>query len=197
LDCSWTKIVRFAGWEFARPDSSLVLAFVYAATVSLQVEESCAGINPDLSLNDLEQVLTRAPAWIDKRLDWLKTDWPRQEIKHRGDLELYALTASKALLAAGSQIPDGTADEMAHAVALLFPQLIKESRSHEESYEAWNTHVTIETNGHMGWGYTGVLAREGRSLPIPDEELGGRSAFEVFLQNQMRIDIQRRIEAGA
>lgn len=197
MDCSWTRIVRLAGWEFARPGSDLVLAFVYAATVNLQVEESCASINPDLSLIDLEQVLTRPPAWIDKRLDWLKTGWPRQEIKHRGDLELYALTASKALLAVGSQIPDGTADEMANALAVLFPQLAKESQSHEDSYAAWNAHVTIETNGHMGWGYTGVRAREGRSLPIPDVELGGRSAFEVLLQNQMRIDIQRRIEGSA
>jgi hypothetical protein len=170
-----------------------------------RVEESCASLNPDLSLNELEQVLTRAPAWINERRDWLKTDWPRQEIKHRGDLELYALTASKALLAAGSQIPDGTADEMNHALAALYPQLTgalypqltKESQSQAGSYEAWNAHVTIETNGYMGWGYAGVLAREGRSLPIPDVELGGRSAFEVFLQNQMRIDIQRRIEAGA
>lgn len=60
MDCSWSKIVRLAGWEFARPGSDLVLAFVYAATVSLRVEESCVSLNPDLSSNELEQVLTRA-----------------------------------------------------------------------------------------------------------------------------------------
>lgn len=197
MNCSWTNAVRLAGWDFARSDSDRVLAFVYTATVSLRVEESCVSINPDLSLNELEQVLTRAPAWVAGRPDWLKTDWPRQKIDCRSDLELYGLTSAKALLAVGSRISDGTANKMANAFAGLFPQVSNKFRNDEESYEAWKAYVTIETDGNMQWGYGGPLVRAGLSWPLSEVKAGDRSAFELFLQNQLRIDIQRRIELDA
>jgi hypothetical protein len=170
------------------------LAFVYSATISLRVEERCVSINPFLPLADLERILTPRPNWIGNRLNWLKTEWPAHPIRCRGDLELYALTGSKTLLAAGSPIPDGTSVEMAGALSALFPQIPTVPRGDETSYEAWSAQVTVDANGQMVWGYGGPVVREGLRLPLPDIELRDRSAFEVFLQNQLRIDIQRRIE---
>ncbi|MGD1095936.1 MAG: hypothetical protein ABSB35_28585 [Bryobacteraceae bacterium] len=81
---------------------------------------------------------------------------------------------------------------MAHALWTLIPQPIALPQPEEANYEACTASVTIETNRNMQWGYSS--SREGSPLPLPDIELGDRSAFEVFLQNQLRIDIQRRIE---
>jgi len=116
-------------------------------------------------------------------------------VKRREDLALYALTASKALLAAGSPIPDGTSVEMAGALSVVLPQLATQLQGDETTYETWRAQVTIEANGQVGWGYGGPVVREGVRLPLHDIELGDRSAFEVFLQNQLRIDIQCGIEA--
>lgn len=193
MDCSWSEAVRLAGWEFARPDSQRVLAFVYAATVSLRVEESCVSINPFVSIKDLERVLTRAPDWVEGRREWLKEEWPSKQVQRLSDLEQYGLTASKALLAFGAKIPDGNQKEMRDALASLFPEITSALQRNSESYEAWGAHVTIETDGNRGWGF--ALAREGHPFPMRDANIGNRSAFEVFLQNQMRIDIQGRIEA--
>ena len=189
MDCSWSEAVRLAGYEFARPDSKRLLAFVYTATVSLRVEQSCVRINPSLRVEELEQVLMRAPAWAGKRPEWLKTEWPRRQVQRSSDLEYYGLTASKALLAAGAKIPDGNYVEMLDRFWTLFPEVGLALQQNSGSYEAWNANVTIEMNGNMQWGYGGPLVREGRPLPIAD------SAFEVFLRNQMRMDIQSRIEA--
>ena len=183
-----------AGWEFARPDSDRVLAFVYAATVSLRVEESCIGINPALALEDLEKILTQPPTWIYARPGWLKTEWPKHPTAERGDLALYDLTASKALLAAGSQIPDGTSAELITSLATLLPLTTECLQGSEINYEAFHACVTIETNGNMQWGYDGTPIREAWRLPLPDREIEGRSAFDLYLQNRMRIDIQQKIE---
>ncbi len=195
MDCSWTHAVRSAGFEFVRPESGRFLAFVYTATVGLQVEESCVNVNPTLSLRDLRQILTNRPAWLNGRPKWLKTAWPNKQVESRRDLELYALTASKALLAVGAQIPDGTRVEMLRAMADLFPKAESAIGRDLLTYQAWSAHVTIEGNRHMEWGYGGAPVREGHTLFIPETDLGGRSAFEVFLQNQLRIDIQQRIES--
>ena len=84
---------------------------------------------------------------------------------------------------------------MASALSILFPQVTIAAQQDEMSYEAWKAQVTIDSNGQMGWGYGGPVVRKGRRLPLPDANIGDRSAFEIFLQNQMRIDIQRRLEA--
>jgi hypothetical protein len=195
MNCSWIDLVRLAGWEFARPDSNRTLAFVYAARISLSVEEWCAKVNPDLSFRDLGDALTKEPDWLGQRKERLKTGWPQHKATATDHLEVFGLTAAKALLAVGSRIPDGTAVEMTKALELMFPQLIAKAQSDEETYEAWNAHVIVATDGKMNWGYGGPLARTGRSLPIPNTNIGDRSAFELFLQNQMRIAIQQRIEA--
>jgi hypothetical protein len=195
MNCSWIDLVRLAGWEFARPDSKRTLAFVYAARISLSVEEWCAKVNPDLSFGDLAHLLTKEPDWLNQRKEWLKTGWPQHKATATDQLEVFGLTAAKALLAIGSRIPDGTADEMTKAMELTFPQFIGKAQSDEATYEAWNAHVIVDTDGKLNWGYGGPLARTGRSLPLPNTNIGDRSAFELFLQNQMRIAIQRRIEA--
>jgi len=197
MSCSWIELVRLAGCEFARPDPDRTLAFVYAARISLSVEEWCAKVNPDLSFGDLVNALTKEPDWLGQRKEWLKTGWPQQKATATDQLEVFGLTAAKTLLAVGSRIPDGTADEMTKAMEFMFPQLIAKAQSDEDTYEAWNAHVTVDTDGKMNWGYGGPLARTGKSLPIPNTNIGDRSAFELFLQNRMRIAIQQRIEAVA
>ncbi len=186
--------MRRAGWEFARPDSQRVLAFVYSAVISLEVEESCASINPALSVEDLAAVLTRRPDWLTQRPEYLRTGWPSTPVRCRSDLEQYALAASKARLAFGARVPDGSHIEMVEAFASLFPQVTSGMPPDPTQHEAWRSHVTIETNGAICWGYGGPLVREGRPIPIPDVNFGSLSAFGVFLQNQMRLDLQRRIE---
>jgi hypothetical protein len=106
----------------------------------------------------------------------------------------YGLTVCKALLAAGAKIADAAHDEMARDLADLFPEC-RVIDIDPLRYEAWGAHVVIEADGNSGWGYGGPLIREGLPLPIRDVNVDGRSAFDVFLQNQMRIDIQRRIES--
>ncbi len=195
MSCSWIDLVRLAGWEFARPDSNKTIAFVYAARISLSVEEWCAKVNPDLSLGDLGHALIKEPEWLGQRKEWLKTAWPQHKASATDQLEVFGLTAAKALLAVGSRIPDGTANEMTRAMELMFPQIIAEAQTDEDMYEAWNAHVIVDTDGKINWGYGGPLARTGRSLPVSNTNTGDRSAFEVFLQSQMRIAIQQRIEA--
>jgi hypothetical protein len=197
ISCSWIDLVRLAGWEFARSDSNRTLAFVYAARISLSVEEWCAKVNPDLSLGDLGGALTKKPDFLAYRKgkEWLKTEWPQHKATTTHQLEVFGLTAAKALLAVGSRIADGTADEMIKAMELMFPQIIAKRQRDENTYEAWNANVIVDTGGDMNWGYGGPLARTGRSLPGKNTNIGDRSAFELFLQNQMRISIQQRIEA--
>ncbi len=194
MDFSWSELVHRAGWDFARPGSTRVLAFVYTATLSLRVEEAGAGLNPHLSLRHLARILSREPDWIQYRPQWLKTSWPDREIHTLADLEFYALTASKALLAVGSPIPDGTADEMSNALTALFPEPAA-CAIHSDHYAAWAGHVTIESDGRMQHSYGGPLVREGLEWPLPKQDIGNRSAFERFLFDSMRIDIQRRLEA--
>ena len=192
MDCSWSAALKFAGLELERPDSSRLLAFAYTAIVSLRVEESCVDINPSLSLEELK-VLTIRPDWLDRRPDWLKAEWPSKPVQQVDDLVEYGLTASKALLAVGAKIADGDRNQMLRGVADLFPEC-QSIDVDPLTYEAWLAHVAIEADGNIGWGYGGPLIRSGRRLPVKDADYGGRSSFEVFLQNQLRIDIQRRLE---
>ena len=192
MDCSWSAALKFAGWEFERPDSSRLLAFAYTAIVSLRVEESCININPSLSLEELK-VLTARPDWLDRRPEWLKAEWPSKPVQQVDDLVEYGLIASKALLAVGAKIADGDRNQMLRGLADLFPEY-QSIDVDPLTYEAWGAHVAIEADGNIGWGYGGPLIREGRRLPVKDADYGGRSSFEVFLQNQLRIDIQRRLE---
>jgi hypothetical protein len=195
VDCPWSEVLRMAGWEFARPDSKRVLAFCYKATVSLQVEESCVSINRSLSQEVLTQVLTTEPDWISVRPNWLRAGWPDREVRGLRDLEYYGLIASKGLLAAGARIPDGTSAEMRAAAARLFPEITPDIEQSSRSYQAWNTVVIITADGHMQWGYGGPLHRDGLPLPIKENQAASeRSRFELYLQNEMRIDIQRRLE---
>ncbi len=197
MNCSWADLLRLAEWEFARPDSTKTLTFVYAAQISLSVEGTCAKVNPNLSLGDLERALTKKPDWLGKRKEWLKTPWPEYKAAATEQLEMFGLTAAKALLAVGARIPDGTADEMTEAMHSMFPQLAAEAQEHETTYEAWNACVMADTKSKMNWGYGGPSVRAGKALPIEDTNIGDRSAFELFLQNQMRIAIQQRIEVIA
>ncbi len=196
MGCSWIELVHLAGWEFARPNSTRTLAFVYAAQIGLSVEQWCAKVNPDLSFRDLERALAKEPDWLGWRKEWLKTGWPQHKPAATDQLELFGLTRAKALLAVGATVPDGTADEMTKALARMFPDLAEPQRD-ETMYEAWNAVVWVDADSDMNWGYGGPLARTGKSLPIKNLNIGERSAFELFLQNQMRITIQHRIEAIA
>ncbi len=193
VDCTWTRALHYAGWEFERPDSSRVLAFAYTATVGLQLEESCVNINPWLSLEELK-MLTLRPLWVEGRPEWLRTKWPSKPVQCVSDLIEYGLTVCKARLAVGAKIADAAHDQMVRDLADLFP----ECRAIDVDplrYEAWGAQVVVEADGNSGWGYGGPLIREGLPLPIRDADSDGRSAFDVFLQNQMRIDIQHRIES--
>lgn len=196
MSWSWIELVRRAGWEYARPDSIRTLAFVYAAEISLSVEQWCAKVNPNLSFDDIERALTKEPDWLGRRKEWLKTGWPQQKPTTTDQLEVFGLTRAKALLAVGSTIPDGTADEMTRALARMFPE-IAEELGNQTTYETWNAVVCVDTDADMGWGYGDPAGRSGKSLPFKDGNTGERSAFELFLQNQMRVTIQHRIEAIA
>ena len=59
----------------------------------------------------------------------------------------------------------------------------------------------VETASYMdrqtGWGLQGTPTRAGLALPLSASAGDRRSSFEVFLQNQIRIDIQRHLESGA
>jgi hypothetical protein len=196
ISCSWIELVQRAGWEFARPNPTRTLAFGYAAQIGLSVEQWCAKVSPDLSFGDLERALTKEPDWLGWRKEWLKTGWPQHKPAANDQLEVFGLTRAKAFLAVGSTIPDGTADEMTRALARMFPE-IAEALRNETTYEAWNAVVWVDTDSDMNWGYGGPVVRTGKSLPITDVNIGERSAFELFLQNQMRVTIQHRIEAIA
>ncbi len=136
------ELVRRAGWQYARPDSTRTLAFVYAAEISLSVEQWCAKLNPDLSFGDLERALTKEPDWLGNRKDWLKTGWPQHKPATTDQLEFFGLTRAKALLAVGSKIPDGTADEMTRPLVRMFPEIAEEPRN-ETAYEAWNAVLSV------------------------------------------------------
>src|SRR5579862_2634807 len=170
MQCSWANVVQLAGWEYARPHADQVLAFVYAATVSLQVEESCVCLNPELPLEELRGILIQPPDWLKGRPQWLKTGWPDKNMESRHDLEFYALTAAKARLA-GAGIPDGTSAEMIRGVMQLFPDV---SAGDLYSYQALTACVMMSTTLGVVWGYS--PAREGQSLSIRNEELGGMPA---------------------
>src|SRR3569833_1964084 len=122
MDCSWSDVMHSVGYEFSRPDSKRVLAFVYTATIGLRVEQSCIGINPCISMDELEQCLTRAPDWVGRRKEWLKGEWPGRQVRNLTDLKYYGMISSKAHLAPGAKIPDGSYAEMLGAFESLFPE---------------------------------------------------------------------------
>jgi hypothetical protein len=192
MNCSWADLLTSAGWEYARPDSPNTLAFVCAARVGLSVEGWCVGLNPDLSHLDLCKALTKEPDWIAHRPQWLKLGWPRQEAKTKSDLELFGLIHAKAYLACGSRIPDGPANEMAGALAEMFPEVTGKPQEDALLYQSWIVSVTVDLCGRAGCGWRG--AREGKPLPRAHERIGSKSAFDILLLNQMRIFIQREIE---
>jgi hypothetical protein len=187
----WENLVLRVGWEFARPDAKRSLAFVYAATIGLHVETASFGVNPDLADNELIDILTREPDCL--RPAWLRDGWPNLMVRSDADLIFYGLLHLKARLAAGALIPDGSAQEMEDACKDLFPRAYALSTSASIQYQACHAVAYVEIDHRASWGYGGPMPRDGLAVPL-DGDSGNRSAFEVFLQNQMRIDIQRRIE---
>jgi hypothetical protein len=77
----------------------------------------------------------------------------------------------------------------------LFPGVVDVQ---PELYMTCPANVAIDAadGEQTSWGLGG-LGREGLRLPVPESEIGNRSAFEVFVQNQLRIDVGRRLEAWA
>jgi len=150
------------------------------------------GLNPSLPESGLRHALTREPDWIDGRKKWLRTGWPQHKATTKADFELFALVRAKAHLAVGSKIPDGSASEMSEVLGRLLPELIAKPEVDPSIYQSWRLTVTIDNEGRTSCGWQ--IAREGQSLPRANEDIGNKSAFELFLFAQVRIAIQSEIE---
>jgi hypothetical protein len=78
---------------------------------------------------------------------------PVSPMEQQADLELYGLTAVKALLSVGAIIPDGSAEEMEEACKGLFPQVYDSRKSDLTQYEAWNAVAYLDVDHQLQWGY--------------------------------------------
>ena len=78
----------------------------------------------------------------------------------------------------------------------MFPQVYADAPN-SPRYMGLNAAAHIGMDRQTGWGLQGTPTRAGLALPLSASTGDRRSSFEVFLQNQIRIDIQRHLESGA
>jgi hypothetical protein len=189
----WQELVRRAGWT--RGQGRDPLCFIFCSDVSTIPEDIACGFDPSLSAETLSELLVPQPAWL--RSDWLRTTWPRTQPAGECDLLYLVLLRAKATLAVGAAVPDGSASEMNEQFRELFPELgaaCVTSSSHLYSTCPANVTMKALEPDHMGWGFGGS-GREGLPLPVRSARtFGERSPFEIYLQNQMRIVIQKHLE---
>lgn len=182
----------------------------YEAVVTIALEQSSVAISPDVSRELAVQAILTPPQWTSR--PW-RVPSPGQVSPdvNRQQLEEWALHKFRALFDFAAVLPDGTAEEMELQLLERFPLIGAAQRASSidvSGYKRISVHSEILENGDAQWGFD--LPEAGEFPPgIPslhvsevDSPIDMNAVAEshvvdldVFIQNTVRIDIQRRLEA--
>lgn len=177
------------------PSDSVTVVAEYAATVSLITIQS--GFSPRLPLGaSIVDSLSKPPGFA---------PWPPAPLASRqlsstpSDQTLLLLCRLKLIFDFGAQIEGESSEELAKAIDLRWPAIAKlraamETGQASETYAQAAVTADVDSSGDSRWGYTSNV-NGGEPLPLTYvAEDGKRTEFDRFLQNLVRLDLQKRIE---
>lgn len=182
----------------------------YEGVVTLWLEQSSLTIHPELPPEVVIRAILNPP-------EWTLRPWsaPSPEEVSLGvathQLEQWALQKLKALFDFAAVVPDGTASEIEHRLFERFPLLRAtrgEPATEASRYKRIAVHSEILESGEAQWGFDvpeegelppGVpglhVAEPGSLLDTSHLEDNNLIDLDVFVQNVVRTDLQRRLEA--
>lgn len=181
----------------------------YEAVVTIRLEQSSLTISSEVEPELAIRAILTPPQWTLRPWSAPFPEEVSPEIS-AAQLEEWALHKFKALFDFAAVLPDGTAQDIEHHLLERLP-LIREGRNAPtvdfSRYKRIFVHSEILQNGDAQWGFD--LPEAGEFLPgIPDLYLADPGTtfntsdieasrlidLDVFIQNTVRIDIQRRLE---
>lgn len=203
-----------ASWEIsvgrAEDEGPPVEVVRYEGVVTLSLEQSSLVISPDLPPELVTRAILTPPQWTLR--PWSAPP-PTQAPSNvaTDQLEQWALQKFKALFDFAAVLPDGTAEEIERHLLERFP-LVREARGGSATevsrYKRIAVHSEILESGEAQWGFDlpeagelppgvpGVHVPEpGSALDTSNSEDSQLIGLDVFVQNTVRIDLQRRLEA--
>lgn len=183
----------------------------YDAEVTLLLERSSLTISPGLPHELTLRAILTPPQWTLRPWAAPTPEEVPPDVS-AARLEEWALHKFKALFDFAAVLPDGPAEEMERYLLERFP-LIRRARSAPtvefSRYKRVFVHAEILENGEAQWGFDVPEAGElppgipGLHLPDPGSVIDTSQPddshlidLDVFVQNVVRIDLQRRLEGG-
>lgn len=164
----------------APPSQAVAL---YTATVGLKVEYSAFGVNPAIDRSQLIAAIEPPPSWA-------PTPWPPHLVGGQDDITIFALAKLKALFDFAARLPNGTANEILRATYARFPLAEPTRAGSLLQYKRFRVEARILLNGDPEWSYE--IPSSGKFPPGVRAEMR-ESDLDVFIQNLVRADLQRRI----
>lgn len=182
----------------------------YEGVVTLSLEQSWLTISSDLPPELVIRAILTPPEWTLR--PWSAPSPEQVSLGVATDqLERWALQKFKALFDFAAVLPDGTAEEIERHLLERFP-LVRKARggsvTEVSRYKRIAVHSEILESGEAQWGFDVPEEGEfppgvpGLHVPEPGSVLDTSSTedsnvidLEVFVQNAVRIDLLRRLEA--
>lgn len=179
----------------------------YEAVVALSLERSSLNFNREMPRDVAINAILSPPQWTLR--PWSAPPPNRSDpgISDH-ELERWAVQKFKALFDFAAALPDGTADELETHLVARFPLIgaaRDDSAAEISRYKRISVHSEILQNGDAQWGFDLPEAGElppgipGLHVPEPGSSLDTSNehqptALDVFVQNIVRIDLERRLE---
>jgi hypothetical protein len=204
-----------ASWEIStgrvENESPPLAVARYEALVTIGLEHSSLIISAEAPLELAIRAILTPPQWT--LHPWSAPAPEASSDASAAQLEEWALHKFKALFDFAAVLEDGTAREMEFHLLERFPSIrdVRTASTTEVSrYKRIFVHAEILENGDAQWGFD--LPEEGELPPgIPGLYVADPGAtfntsdigdnrlidLDVFVQNTVRIDIQRRLEKSA
>jgi hypothetical protein len=204
-----------ASWEISagrvENEPPPIVVVRYEAVVTIALEQSSLTINADAPRELAIRALLTPPQWTLRPWSAPAPEEVSSDISS-AQFEEWALHKFKALFDFAAVLPDGTAEDMERHLLERFPLIgaVRNAPSPDTSqYKRIFVHSEILQDGDAQWGFD--LPEEGELPPgIPglyladagttvDTSAVGDSHLidlDVFIQNTVRIDLQRRLGDG-
>jgi len=169
----------------------------YQATASVIVLNSSVDVSTPLT-PQTRQTFQADPSYA--------TPWPPTTIVSAGlglesiSDELLVIARLKLVFDFGSVLPGDSSQELREAIIATWPGLASSAASLTSGagappYEQAAVTAQVDADGLPNWGYERNV-NSGVVLPLSGLSPygGGRTDFDLFLQNLVRLDLQQRIE---
>jgi hypothetical protein len=172
------------------------MACAYTATVATDVITSSIDLKQEPLSQELRAALGEPPGWV----PWPPAQLPTGvALSVLSDMQLL-LFRLKALFDFGAGVNGDTSTSLSEAIDAEWPAL-GVARTSVATGQATITYAQaavsadLDAKGETGWGFQPNL-NGGAALPIPDiTPASGRPEYDRVLQNLVRLDLLRRIEA--